>query len=84
MVRGEKEQKALNEVKSKIPDLKFYGFDNDEEKRQFVEKILVAKPNEKSSEFPDFKIENGFIEHFEVTGARENKKGSKLQQEKAT
>lgn len=53
----------------------FYGFDNDD----FVEilnAIRTAKENTNLSEFPDFLLEDGFIEHFQITASRENRKGS--------
>lgn len=36
-----------------------------------------ATPNDKPNEFPDFIFAGGFIEHFQVTSARETKKGDK-------
>ena len=53
----------------------FYGFDNDD----FVEilnAIRTAKENTNLSEFPDFLLEDGFIEHFQIMASRENRKGS--------
>ena len=53
----------------------FYGFDNDD----FVEilnAIRTAKENTNLSEFPDFLLEDGYIEHFQITASRENRKGS--------
>lgn len=35
-----------------------------------------ATDNPEKSKFPDFLIEGGFIEHFQVSAAKENKKGS--------
>lgn len=40
--------------------------------------ILEAKANPQKSRFPDFLFETGFIEHFRVTAAKEDKKGSEL------
>lgn len=39
--------------------------------------IVNARPNPESSLFPDFLFDGGFIEHFQVSAANENKKGSK-------
>lgn len=53
----------------------FYGLNNDD----FIEilnAIRTAKENINSSEFPDFLLENGFIEHFQITASKENRKGS--------
>ncbi len=38
--------------------------------------FYLAAPNEKSSEFPDFIFEDGFIEHFQISSSKETKKGS--------
>ena len=35
-----------------------------------------SEENTKTSEFPDFVCENGFIEHFEITSSNETRKGS--------
>ena len=39
---------------------------------------MKAKANPQKSHFPDFLFEKGFIEHFQVTAAKEDKKGSDL------
>ena len=44
------------------------------------ELIKHAKPNQQASNFPDFLCELGIIEHFTVSSATENKKGSKQKQ----
>ncbi|MDE6284734.1 MAG: hypothetical protein K2M17_03225 [Bacilli bacterium] len=36
-----------------------------------------ARPNENLSDFPDFIFERGFIEHFQVTSAKETSRGDK-------
>ena len=38
--------------------------------------INAAQENVMASEFPDFIYDNGFIEHFEITSSKENRKGS--------
>ena len=53
----------------------FYGLNNDD----FIEilnAIRTAKENTNLSEFPDFLLEDGFIEHFQITASKENRKGS--------
>lgn len=48
-----------------------------EEDRSKIENALrKAKQNPNKSEFPDFLLENGFIEHFQVTSSKTNRKGS--------
>ena len=39
--------------------------------------LYKATANSESSLFPDFLFDGGFIEHFQVSAANENKKGSK-------
>ena len=45
--------------------------------------ILTAIPNPQSSSFPDFLFDGGYIEHFQVTAAKENKKGSALKKDES-
>ncbi len=37
--------------------------------------LALAKPNHDVSKFPDFIFDEGFIEHFQVTSAKETKSG---------
>lgn len=39
--------------------------------------LLFAKENPQKSEFPDFILDNGWIEHFQITSSKETNKGSK-------
>lgn len=43
---------------------------------EFENILKTALPNCDLSAFPDFVFSNGFIEHFQVTSSRENRKGS--------
>lgn len=43
---------------------------------------MNATANDKLSEFPDFKFDGGFIEHFEVTSSHSNRNGSTIKHEK--
>ena len=45
--------------------------------------IRLAEPNPNSSMFPDFLFEGGFIEHFQITSADENRKGSRHKKERS-
>ncbi len=75
MLRGDKEQKCLDFVKSNIKFENYYGFTKvDIEK--FKKCLNSAKSNPNSSEFPDFICDNGFIEHFQVTSGKTTRKGS--------
>ncbi len=48
-----------------------------EEDRNEIEQILrFAKPNVKTSEFPDFIFNYGFIEHFQVSSSKTTHKGA--------
>lgn len=62
--RGQQEFQCLQEVKQFIP--------NSHPIRLHLDS---AKPNKHLSEFPDFIFEQGFIEHFQVTSAKESSKG---------
>ncbi|MBQ8451660.1 MAG: hypothetical protein IJ538_02665 [Clostridia bacterium] len=46
--------------------------------------LLNAKSNPEPNKFPDFLLDNGFIEHFQVTSSIENKSGSKKAEFEAT
>ncbi len=46
--------------------------------------LVSVKPNPESNKFPDFLLDNGFIEHFQVTSSVENKSGSKKAEFEAT
>lgn len=78
-MRGEQEQKCLNDVKSILKTRKNCLGCLDENDELLV-KINEAKPNKKASKFPDFIFEGGFIEHFQVSASKENKKGSSFKQ----
>ena len=39
--------------------------------------LSSAQPNPEASDFPDFVFDGGFIEHFQVTSAKETSKGDK-------
>lgn len=75
-MRGDKEKKCLDFVKSNIKFENYYGF-SQEDIAEFKECLNSATPNEKSSEFPDFICNNGFIEHFQISSGKITRKGSK-------
>ena len=64
--RGQQEFLCLQAVKKFIP--------TDYAVRSFIDRAIS---NGKPNEFPDFIFSGGFIEHFQVTSARETKKGDK-------
>lgn len=67
-MHGEQEKECFEQVR-KIAKGK-----NDTRLLSFLNK---ATANSESSLFPDFLFDGGFIEHFQVSAANENKKGSK-------
>ncbi|MBS6070229.1 MAG: hypothetical protein KIB10_12560 [Enterococcus avium] len=78
-MRGDKEkeclcllQKSLESIEEKV---NFYGCSNDEVGKIKLA-ILEAVENPDTNAFPDFVFEGGFIEHFQITSAKETKKGS--------
>lgn len=75
-MRGEKEQRCLDFVKSKLKHEDYYGF-SQEDIAEFKECLDSATSNVNSSKFPDFVFENGFIEHFQITSGKVTRKGSK-------
>lgn len=50
---------------------------NDKNDTRLLSFLYKATANSESSLFPDFLFDGGFIEHFQVSAANENKKGSK-------
>lgn len=62
--RGQQEFQCLQKIMQFIP--------NSHPIRLYLDS---AKPNKHLSEFPDFIFEQGFIEHFQVTSAKESSKG---------
>lgn len=77
-MRGEKEQRCLEIVKYDLLNnypKNFFGL-NYEEVENIKKIINETKSNENLNMFPDFVFNNGFIEHFQVTSSKENKKGS--------
>lgn len=78
--QDEAEQKCLDEVISKFNSKDCFGMEKEEE--EYLRNILTnARLNDYGTTFPDFIVDNGFIEHFEVTSSLENKKGAKQKKE---
>lgn len=77
MARGEQEQKCIDFVRKQLEENKFNSLLPNKDIDIIRQIFHIAKPNSHLSEFPDFIFENGFIEHFQVTSAKETKKGSK-------
>lgn len=79
-MRGEKEQRCFDIIKKFLEkDIYFAMSCEDEDiiKTAFKE----AVPNPELNDFPDFIYSNGFIEHFQVTSSKENRKGSTMMRE---
>lgn len=73
-MRGEQESRCLGWVREHLygPETRFFCRDW----RKAAAILKSAKPNLEASKFPDFVFEDGFIEHFQITASKENKKGS--------
>ena len=80
MMRGEQEQKCLDSVKSILKTRKncLGCLDENDE---FFDYVNTAQANTQASRFPDFVFEGGFIEHFQVSTAKETSKGSAFKRE---
>ncbi|OUQ35299.1 hypothetical protein [Faecalibacterium sp. An122] len=80
-MRGEQESRCLDRVREHLYGDKIRFFCRD---WRMVASILErAKPNLEASKFPDFVFRDGFIEHFQITASKENKKGSCHKQKQA-
>ena len=64
---------CLNKVKKSLykPITSYLG-----DSKKVIGLLKAAKPNENETQFPDFVFHGGFIEHFQVTAAKETAKGS--------
>ena len=60
---------------AEIPHNFKFGLTVDDE-IEFLNAIRKANANNKSSEFPDYIFDNGFIEHFQITSSKVTRKGS--------
>ena len=71
-MRGEQESRCLAWVRDYLYGSKTGFFWRDWRKVAAI--FERAKPNPETSKFPDFVFEDGFIEHFQITASKENKK----------
>lgn len=53
------------------------------DRAEFENIIRTAKANHDANDFPDFVFDNGFIEHFQITSSKTNKKGSAHKKEES-
>lgn len=74
-MRGERENKCLNMVKDFLykNNISFYCHN----KSEIIKLISSVNKNPVDSEFPDFISKYCLIEHFQVTGSKETRKGAK-------
>ena len=80
---GEKEETFANWIKDLINTdncVFYYGTSNDD-KQLIVDAFNCFKPNSNPNLFPDLLIDDGFIEHFEITSSKETRKGSSHQKD---
>lgn len=80
-MRGEQENACLERVKEHLKMNSARCYCNNLQK--ICGFLKSAIPNPAQSNFPDFLFENGFIEHFQITAAKESKKGSVHKQTQA-
>lgn len=78
MGRGEQERQSFNFVLDKLANRQYNSAVSEEDFQIIRDAFQTAAPNAKTSEFPDFVFDNGFIEHFEVTSSKETSKGAKV------
>jgi hypothetical protein len=78
-MRGDKEKDCLRLMQKKMGSLEgtttFFGC-SIEEKQILQNAILAAIENPNQNDFPDMIFDCGFIEHFQITSAKETRKGS--------
>lgn len=74
---GKIEENCLNKVKEHcLLNGTYYSGITEEEKKSLITLIKSAKDtDDKTTTFPDFIGENGWIEHFKVTSSQSSKKG---------
>lgn len=73
-MRGRQENVCLKRVKEYSDKNSIEYYCNDSQRIYVF--LKSATPNPADSNFPDFLCKNGFIEHFQITAAKETKKGS--------
>lgn len=78
-----KEEKCIKKAKELIDKNPIWNCLLEKDKKILKKALTNAKRNSKTSVFPDFVFDGGFIEHFEVTASKENRKGSKLKRSEA-
>lgn len=76
MQRGEKELNCLEKVRKQIIFENCIRMTN-EDWEEIQRCLKTAVENEQKNNFPDFVLNNGFIEHFQVTSSKSTRKGSK-------
>lgn len=78
MRRGDKEKNCLELLKNNIQiETAKICFGLTYNDTNTIKTILnTAMPNKNLNKFPDFVFENGFIEHFQITSSKINKKGA--------
>lgn len=77
----ENEIKCLEILKNAILNRTNINIYSNCDLKVFRQYILSAKPNIDSNTFPDFVIDGGGIEHFEITSSKETKKGANFKKE---
>ncbi|HIW74690.1 MAG TPA: hypothetical protein H9684_10230 [Firmicutes bacterium] len=78
-MRGEQERHCLNSIKQNFANISWHGFSK-RDQNETEASLFAAEQNPESSKFPDFLFDGGFIEHFQVTSAKETSKGSRYKE----
>ena len=73
-----KERAILDLVQNNKDIINFYLVSK-EEKQKILEIISIAEDNKTEYVFPDFVLDNGFIEHFQITSSYTNRNGSYME-----
>lgn len=75
---GRVEQRCLEEVKFQHDknEIRYYGMSIEEQRQLHVLIDTAQDTDGKTTTFPDFIGENGWIEHFKVSSSKHNRKGS--------
>lgn len=75
---GRAEQRCLEEVKLRYDknEIRYYGISIEEQQQLHVLIDTAQDTDGETTTFPDFIGENGWIEHFQVSSSKCNRKGN--------
>lgn len=74
-MRGEREERCIERIKKECNKWCCYGVSCED--MELLQNVMInVTPNPESSKFPDYIFDGGFIEHFQITSSKTNRKGS--------